>query len=146
MSVRACLSTAVAAGAAAIALVSGALPAQAAPAVACGGTITTNTTLTRSLTCSGNALTLAQGVRLDLGGHTVRGDGTGAAIAVLAESSSGTTTTIVNGRVTGFVDGVVHTPEFTGTDYRPEARPAELGRGAGQGRGDGAEGQPQCAA
>jgi len=35
---------------------------------------------------------------------------------VLAEPAH-SNTTITNGRVSGFADGIVHTPDFAGTDY-----------------------------
>ena len=44
--------------------------------VTCGSTLTVDTTLTKNLTCpSGDGLILAEGVRLDLGGHKLSGSG-----------------------------------------------------------------------
>lgn len=116
MNNRARLSTSMVVAATAVALLSAAPHAQAAQPIGCGSTITSDATLTRNLTCSGSALTVAPGVRLDLGGRTIKGDGSGAGIMVLGDASE-RATTIVNGRVTGFVDGIVSTPEFVGTDY-----------------------------
>jgi hypothetical protein len=66
----------------------------------CGDTITSDTTLTRTLRCAGDGLTVASGVTLDLGRHTVRGNGTGTGIAASSRA------TIRDGRVLGFETGV----------------------------------------
>jgi hypothetical protein len=66
----------------------------------CGDTVTTDTTLTRALRCTGAGLTVASGVTLDLGGHSVYGDGTLEGIYV---RSGGT---VRHGRVLGFATGV----------------------------------------
>jgi len=69
-------------------------------AVACGATLTTDTTLTNDLDCSGSflpALTLANGVTLDLGGHTVSGAGPGGGFGI-----NGRSYTVRNGTVTNF--------------------------------------------
>lgn len=79
----------------------------------CGDTITSDTTLNRTLRCAGDGLTVASGVTLDLGGYTVRGYGTGTGIA----ASSGAT--VRDGRVIGFETGVwVGDGDRTLTDLR----------------------------
>ena len=115
MKIRARLFIAGIAATAGIVLLGGAPPARAA-SIGCGTTVTADTTLTSDLKCSGDALTVVPGIRLNLGGHTIKGDGTGTAIRVLAEPAQ-SNTTITNGRVSGFADGIVHTPDFAGTDY-----------------------------
>jgi parallel beta-helix repeat protein len=89
----------------------GALPALAvtlfvAPAAAsdisCGATITVDTTLTGNLRCPGDGLVVAaDGVTLDLAGHTVAGSGTGSGITV-----TGANVTVTNGVVTRFQQGL----------------------------------------
>ncbi|MFZ0324086.1 MAG: right-handed parallel beta-helix repeat-containing protein [Actinomycetes bacterium] len=80
---------------------------SAAPAVACGAVLTANTTLTQDLVCSsGDGLTLAaNGITVDLKGHTITGlDGTVAAIRI---PGGVTGVTVQNGSLAGFADGVV---------------------------------------
>jgi parallel beta-helix repeat protein len=50
---------------------------QAPPAIQCGATVTTDTTLDRDLTdCPSNGIVIgADGITLDLNGHTISGDG-----------------------------------------------------------------------
>jgi parallel beta-helix repeat protein len=66
----------------------------------CGDTVTSDTTLTRPVRCTGNGLWVQSGVTLDLGGHTVYGDGTGIGV-ILREGA-----TLRHGRVRGFETGV----------------------------------------
>ncbi len=76
--------------------------ARAHEGVFCGATITVDTTLDENLRCSGDGLLVAaDGVTLDLNGHTVRGAGTGLGITV-----TGTEVTVKNGSVRGFEQGV----------------------------------------
>lgn len=85
--------------------------------VACGQTLTRSTVLTGDLRCAGTALVIgADHVTLDLGGHTVSGDGTGTGV-VLRESRVPVTGTVVqNGTVTHFASGVAVGPDgATGT-------------------------------
>jgi hypothetical protein len=72
-------------------------------ALACGDTITTDVTLTANLTsCPGDGLIVAaDGVTVDLNGHSVRGSGAGTGITV-----SGADVSVVNGLVGGFDVGV----------------------------------------
>ena len=73
--------------------------------VQCGDTITQDTTLDSDLTCNSDALTVAgQGVTLDLGGHTIAGAGgsTGVTTGVIMSER----TTVANGTISGFVQGV----------------------------------------
>jgi parallel beta-helix repeat protein len=87
----------------------------AAPAwaghVSCGQTITTDTTLDADLTCPEDGVVVgAEGVKIDLGGHTVTGDGTGPTTG--GDDDAGIRNPgwpgaeITNGRITGFEDGV----------------------------------------
>jgi concanavalin A-like lectin/glucanase superfamily protein/parallel beta helix pectate lyase-like protein len=74
--------------------------------VACGQVISTDTTLTVDLTCAGDALVLQGGATLDLGGHTVRGSGSGTGIFVARVGGVDLANTVRNGTVTGFGTGV----------------------------------------
>ena len=77
--------------------------AQAAPRLACGAVITQSTRLQHDLVCpTGPALQIEPDgapVVLDLGGHTVRGTGTG---IVVGPTGASTPVTVRNGAVTGF--------------------------------------------
>ena len=88
---------------AAAALSVGSTSAPAAGSVSCGDTITTDLTLTADLKkCAGNGLlVIGDAITLDLGGHTIRGSGTGVGITV-----TGTHIRIENGTVRGFQEGV----------------------------------------
>jgi hypothetical protein len=59
-----------------------AAPGEASPAPQrCGTVLTANTTLRADLTCTGDGLFLgADGITLNLGGHVLRGSGTGVGI------------------------------------------------------------------
>lgn len=71
-----------------------------AAGVACGDTLTQNTTLTADLTCpSGIGLIVSAGVAVDFAGHTLNGAGTGArGMSVLGGGAR-----VSNGRIQGFV-------------------------------------------
>jgi hypothetical protein len=71
-----------------------------ADVIACGSTITTDTTLTTDLLGCAGGLTVSGPVTLDLGGHAVAGTGGGTGIT----ASDGAT--IRNGRVASFGTGV----------------------------------------
>jgi parallel beta-helix repeat protein len=79
-------------------------PAVRAVAVSCGQTITATTTVSNDLTdCSGDGLVIgANGVVLNLGGHTIDGSGSDTGIA----NNGFDNVTIQNGTLTGFLDGV----------------------------------------
>jgi nitrous oxidase accessory protein NosD len=84
------------------------VPAAAADTgVHCGDTITTNITLTRDLNCTGDGLRIADprnvraSLTLNLAGHSIKGNGTGA--GVVAGSYY---LTVTNGTITGFAQGV----------------------------------------
>jgi len=89
----------------------GAAPATMAAAgrrpLACGDTITTDTRLTANLVdCRGAGLVIgADGVTLDLGGHTVDGDGAGDDVGV--DVADHRRVTIANGAVREFTEGVL---------------------------------------
>jgi parallel beta-helix repeat protein len=69
----------------------------------CGATIVADLKLDQDLTCSGNGLTAgANGIRIDLNGHSLSGDGTGIGIAVTDRSD----VTIVGGTISNFAVGV----------------------------------------
>lgn len=98
-------------------LVAGTQPAQAqAATVTCGATLTKNTTLSKNLTCSGPGLTLAPGVNLDLGGHTLTGNTAVAGAGVVV--SPGADATISNGTIRGFRLGVSYEGEEDGAPTR----------------------------
>jgi hypothetical protein len=93
-------------------------------AIACGDTITTDTTLTNDLECSGAmtpALTLANGVTLDLGGHTLSGAGPGDGFGINGQSY-----TVRNGTVTNFGHAV---ETFSGTVTLSDVRLLVNGQG-----------------
>lgn len=101
-------AAAVAAGAVVTAAAAG--PVHAAPALRCGDVVTTSTTLTADLHCpTGPGLTLAPGVTLDLGGHTLSGDvyATGTALGAGGETG------VRNGRLVGWGIGVLN-PDRSG--------------------------------
>ena len=75
---------------------------DAAAAVRCGDAITVDTTLTANLTCSGSALQVVGPAVLDLGGHTLKGKGTGTGVTLTGPQGA----VVTGGTVTGFQDGV----------------------------------------
>jgi len=84
--------------------------ASAAPALACGSTLTRDTTLTRDLRCRhGDGLTLVGDVTLNLGGHRLIGPGAtepfpGGRIGVRLSLTG--TSTIVNGTIAAWPIGI----------------------------------------
>jgi parallel beta-helix repeat protein len=76
-----------------------------ADALACGTVVTTSITLTGDLgPCTGDALIAgADGITIDLGGHTISGTGTGAGVRVAQRTG----VTVTNGTIQGFHTGVV---------------------------------------
>jgi len=88
-----------------------ALPAAAAT-VRCGDTLTRDTRLTRDLRCAGDGLTLAPGVRLDLDGHRLRGDGTGTGVRALGSTGAA----VRDGRIEGWRRGI----DFEGATPYPD--------------------------
>jgi hypothetical protein len=77
-------------------------PAWAGP-VSCGSTITSNTTLTADLVCAGDGLIIgANGITLNLGGHTITGTAGGNGINDGFLTGHFNNVTIRNGKVTGF--------------------------------------------
>lgn len=88
-------------------LVVPAAEAAAPAAPTCGSTVTADTTLTADLTCAGNGLTLAPGVRLDLGGHTLAGNGTSTGLSV-SDAGADDETAVTHGEVTNFATGLSH--------------------------------------
>lgn len=91
-----------------------AAPAAAATAVRCGDTLTRDTVLKRDLTCAGDGLTLSPGVRLDLDGHRLRGDGTGTGVRALGSNGAA----LRDGRIVGWNHGL----EFEGETPYPDQR------------------------
>ena len=95
------------------ALLLGLLAWNAAPAaashVACGDTITQDTTLDGDLTCPGNGLVIsANGVTLDLGGHAISGSGAAFSTGVTARQDvTLEDVTIRRGTIRGFDTGVL---------------------------------------
>ncbi|MEV8632141.1 right-handed parallel beta-helix repeat-containing protein [Streptosporangium sp. NPDC051023] len=76
------------------------LPASASDdEVRCGAVLTSDVTLTGNLNCAGDALTIgANGVTVDLNGHTITGDGTGRGITLEKKAD----VTVQNGTITRF--------------------------------------------
>ncbi len=80
----------------------------APPPVRCGDTLTSDTRLTRTLRCTTSpGLTLAAGVSLDLGGHSLVGPGTGTGIVTDPQAPA----TLSNGVVRGWREGVLREDE-----------------------------------
>ncbi|KGM03522.1 right-handed parallel beta-helix repeat-containing protein [Cellulomonas cellasea] len=104
---RPLVATLCAAAAAVASSVAVAAPASAAPvAVTCGDVVTTDAYLDADTACAGVGLTLVGDVTLDLRGHTLDGEGSGAGISV----TLGGTQSVLNGRLVGWstaVDAVV---------------------------------------
>ncbi|GAB3683566.1 right-handed parallel beta-helix repeat-containing protein [Angustibacter aerolatus] len=88
-----------------------AAPASARAGLSCGDTVTSSRTLTRDLTCEGLGLVLAPGVTLDLGGHTVRGNGSGTAVLTSASGTSGVKHGTVRGWATALLAGTGSPPD-----------------------------------
>ena len=69
----------------------------------CGTTVLADLTLDHDLACSGTALVVgADGVRIDLAGHTITGPGTGAGILIVGRRG----VWVVGGRIENFTAGV----------------------------------------
>jgi len=87
----------------ALALVATDAGVAARSAIACGSTITTDTTLDSNLRCDTTGFALVvKSATLDLNGHVVQGAGTGGGISL-----AGNGATVVNGTVRNFGGGVV---------------------------------------
>lgn len=70
----------------------------------CGSTIVENFKLDHDVTCAGNALIVgADGIRLNLNGHTIAGSGTGVGISVAGRNS----VSIWGGTIENFLTGVL---------------------------------------
>ena len=112
------------------------LPAVFAPAVAaadlCGATIVENLKLDQDLICAGNGLIVgADGIKINLRGHTIMGSGSGVGIAVTGRIdvsiSGGTVRNFEAGvRVNNSTDVVIKDNEFRentdGVDLQPGSR------------------------
>lgn len=83
--------------------------AAAAPNLSCGEVISASVTLTGNLHCDGTGLIVDadNDVTLDLGGHTVTGNGTGDGIVLSSSDEPDFTYTLENGRISGFASGVL---------------------------------------
>ena len=108
----------------------GALPATAAADrsltdVTCGSVVTTDIRLTADLECPGPGLLIgADGVRIDLGGHTLSGPGDGVGI----DGNGGFDRfTIRNGTISGFLHGI----DLVETDHGRIAQVVVTGNGRG---------------
>ena len=83
-----------------------AAPTPAAP-IGCGSEITTNVTLTQDLNCVGAGLIIdADHITVDLGGHTITGNGTGLGISGSPYPDSSDGVTVKNGTIQNFFAGV----------------------------------------
>jgi hypothetical protein len=79
-------------------------PTPIQPSLACGQTITTDVTLNVDLTCTGTGVIFgADGISLDLGGHTVTGAGNGDGILIPDGRANDA---VSNGTVNGFATSV----------------------------------------
>lgn len=99
-----------AAALAAAAAIAGSVPASALDTIGCGDVITVDTVLTADLVCDGSSDGLvigADGVTLDLGGHSISGPGAYATPYAAVRAAQRTDVTITRGTVTGFQAGVV---------------------------------------
>lgn len=76
--------------------------------VYCGQTITASITVANDLTCSGNGLFVgADNVTIDLGGHVLRGDGTGVGVTITSQYPDLLTgDTVRDGAIRGFGSAV----------------------------------------
>jgi parallel beta-helix repeat protein len=78
-------------------------PATAVRAVSCGATVFTDVTLHENLTCAGAGLIAgADGITIDLNGHSLTGSGTGIGIDVVNR----TDITILGGTIASFFTGI----------------------------------------
>jgi len=128
---RAAIVLTVAAGG--ISVSTGAAFAGPGVTVTCGEVITTSIVVDNDLSCPGDALSVeGDGVTLDLGGHTIRGNNTGLGVDITPANSNPqiSNVTITNGTIANF-DGAVHFNEAINptlsdlrlTDNAGEARP-----------------------
>ena len=70
----------------------------------CGSTVTDDLKLDHDLTCTGNALVVgADGVRIDLAGHTITGAGTGAGVLIAGRRG----VWVIGGQIENFTAGVL---------------------------------------
>lgn len=70
----------------------------------CGTTVLADVTLDHDLTCTGNALAVgADGVRIDLAGHTITGTGPGAGVLIVGRRG----VWVTGGHIEGFIAGVL---------------------------------------
>lgn len=70
----------------------------------CGTTVTGDLTLDQDLTCTGDGLIVgADGVRIDLAGHTISGGGTGAGVRIVGRQG----VWVTGGQITNFTAGVL---------------------------------------
>ena len=84
----------------------GGTAAAAAPVATCGSTVTTDVTLTADLYCpSGDGIILGSNVTLDLGGHSLVGDGSGVGVLTNLLSQGGNT--IRNGTIENWETGIL---------------------------------------
>lgn len=75
--------------------------------VACGATLTTDTTLDEDLTCSGTGLVIgAAGITLDLNGFTLSGDSSAPASYGVDNTGGFDDVTIKDGAIVGFEQGI----------------------------------------
>ena len=106
-----------------------AVPATAAagrsPSVTCGSVVTSDIRLTADLDCPGPGLVIgADGVRIDLGGHTLSGPGDGVGI----DGNGGFDRfTIRNGTISGFLHGI----DLVETDHGRIVQVVVTGNGRG---------------
>jgi parallel beta-helix repeat protein len=85
------------------AMLSALFPPAGAQGTLCGATIVSDLALDEDLTCVGTALVIgADGITLDLNGHTITGSGTGEGVLISGRSGL----TVKNGTISNFASGV----------------------------------------
>jgi hypothetical protein len=92
------------------------LPMSSASAatIKCGDTLTTSVVLTRNLTCIGDGLIVGvPGIKVNLGGYTLRGDGTGTGIS----DPGNLGVAVRNGQIATFQYGVVSSAGTVTADH-----------------------------
>src|SRR2546427_13308506 len=113
------------------------LPTVLGPAVAaedlCGTTIVANLKLDQDLTCAGNGLIVgADGIKLNLDGHTITGSGSGVGISVSGRTNVSISGGVVKNfeagvRITQSTDIVVKGDEFRGNGDGIDMQPGRRG-------------------
>jgi Periplasmic copper-binding protein (NosD) len=106
--------------------------AASAANLVCGETVTGDVTLSADLNCVGDGLIIgAFNITVDLGGHTITGNGTGSGISFDPDVDT-TFSTVENGRISHFANG------FSAGTFSPESPTIDAVTFADDGTGSGA--------